>query len=70
MIPDLHRMKGGAAQLGARPGHPGPFGTWSADEDEEELPDLPPNMLTGLHALQPLPEELHVLNNALDAQEA
>ncbi|WP_330435768.1 hypothetical protein OIC43_36930 [Streptomyces sp. NBC_00825] len=29
MIPDLHRMNGGAAQLGARPGLPGLFGTWN-----------------------------------------
>lgn len=36
MIPDLHRTKGGAAQLGVRPGLPGPFGTWSEDEDTEE----------------------------------
>ncbi|WP_326768618.1 hypothetical protein OG978_32505 [Streptomyces sp. NBC_01591] len=35
MIPDLHRMKGGAAQLGVRPGLPGPFGTWHEEPDDD-----------------------------------
>ncbi|MFF4179653.1 hypothetical protein [Streptomyces sp. NPDC001750] len=36
MIPDPHRMKGGAAQLGACPGLSGPFGTWSEEADDLE----------------------------------
>ncbi|WP_158516542.1 hypothetical protein [Kitasatospora sp. MBT66] len=36
MIPSLHRMKGGALQLGAEePGLPGPFGAWSDDDGQE-----------------------------------
>ncbi|MFH0246422.1 hypothetical protein ACGRHY_29285 [Streptomyces sp. HK10] len=42
MIRDHHRLKGGAAQLGAAgPGLPGPFGIWpvgpEADDEDQEL---------------------------------
>lgn len=37
MIRDHHRLKGGAAQLGATgPGLPGPFGVWPADSDSDD----------------------------------
>ncbi|NUR27404.1 MAG: hypothetical protein HOV83_16420 [Catenulispora sp.] len=41
MIRAHHRLKGGAAQLGATgPGLPGPFGTWptepEADDEDQE----------------------------------
>ncbi|MFF7994789.1 hypothetical protein ACFZDG_34085 [Kitasatospora xanthocidica] len=40
MIPGLHRLKGGALQLGAdEPGVPGPFGAWTdrgVQEDERD----------------------------------
>ncbi|MFE9620500.1 hypothetical protein [Streptomyces sp. NPDC006384] len=42
MIRAHHRLKGGAAQLGATgPGLPGPFGIWPADggRDEEDQED-------------------------------
>ncbi|GHF86688.1 hypothetical protein GCM10018790_75180 [Kitasatospora xanthocidica] len=43
MIPGPHRLKGGALQLGADPGQPGPFGTWtdSDDPEHEEEPEGP-----------------------------
>lgn len=46
VIRDHHRLKGGAAQLGATgPGQPGPFGVWPADdrdgEDQEPADDRP-----------------------------
>ncbi|MFE7532209.1 hypothetical protein ACFU7Y_41910 [Kitasatospora sp. NPDC057542] len=37
MIPGAHRMKGGALLLGAEPGRPGPFGTWT-DAPEPDGP--------------------------------
>ncbi|MFH8472813.1 hypothetical protein [Streptomyces sp. NPDC018000] len=40
MIPGLHRTKGGALQLGSdEPGVPGPFGTWTDQDDEENERD-------------------------------
>ncbi|MFD9061139.1 hypothetical protein ACFVZ3_06415 [Kitasatospora purpeofusca] len=43
MIPTEHRAKGGAPLLGAeQPGEPGPFGTWTEDDDrqrEDPAPD-------------------------------
>ncbi|WP_186319329.1 hypothetical protein [Streptomyces sp. SAJ15] len=37
MIRDHHRLKGGAAQLGATgPGQPGPFGVWPADDHDRD----------------------------------
>ncbi|MCQ4083919.1 hypothetical protein NGB36_25850 [Streptomyces sp. RB6PN25] len=44
MIPGLHRLKGGAPQLGSEePGMPGPFGTWpdgdGRDDPAEPAPD-------------------------------
>ncbi|WP_157876535.1 hypothetical protein [Streptomyces graminilatus] len=46
VIRDHHRLKGGAAQLGATgPGQPGPFGVWPADDrdgqDQEPADDNP-----------------------------
>lgn len=48
MTHDHHRLKGGAAQLGATgPGLPGPFGVWLGgdddrdDEDQEPVGDRP-----------------------------
>lgn len=39
MIRAHHRLKGGAAQLGATgPGLPGPFGVWPADDHQDEAP--------------------------------
>ncbi|MFC5664346.1 hypothetical protein ACFP3U_15300 [Kitasatospora misakiensis] len=36
MIPTEHRLKGGAPLLGAeQPGLPGPFGTWTEDDDQQ-----------------------------------
>ncbi|MDX3761796.1 MULTISPECIES: hypothetical protein [Streptomyces] len=40
MIPGLHRLKGGALQLGAdEPGLPGPFGAWTDQDDPEDEHD-------------------------------
>ncbi|MFD5430350.1 hypothetical protein [Streptomyces sp. NPDC127084] len=40
VIPDPHRLKGGAAQLGAtRPGEYGPFGVWPTYSDTGEHGD-------------------------------
>ncbi|MCG6497040.1 hypothetical protein [Kitasatospora sp. A2-31] len=40
MIPGPHRTKGGALQLGAEEaGLPGPFGTWTAQDDPEAEPE-------------------------------
>ena len=40
MIAGAHRQKGGAALLGARrPGEPGPFGEYGADEDDDGQDD-------------------------------
>jgi hypothetical protein len=37
VIRDHHRLKGGAAQLGATgPGLPGPFGVWPADDHQDD----------------------------------
>lgn len=37
MIPGLHRLKGGALQLGAEePSLHGPFGTWTDQDDDQE----------------------------------
>lgn len=37
MIRAHHRLKGGAAQLGATgPGLPGPFGVWPADDHQDD----------------------------------
>ncbi|MEU7183679.1 MULTISPECIES: hypothetical protein [Streptomyces] len=37
MICNHHRLKGGAAQLGATgPGLPGPFGAWPADDHQDD----------------------------------
>ncbi|MFK0143252.1 hypothetical protein [Streptomyces murinus] len=42
LIP-LHRVKGGALQLGSRFGEPGPFGTYEpeADDGEDDLNPAP-----------------------------
>lgn len=35
MIPGPHRTKGGAPNLGAKPGEEGPFGPYGGDEADE-----------------------------------
>lgn len=37
-----YRNKGGARQLGVRPGEPGPFGTFEPETDDGEDRDQPP----------------------------
>jgi len=39
VIPGPHRTKGGSPLIGAAHGQPGPFGTWTDDEVEDQHPD-------------------------------
>lgn len=52
MIPEPHRLKGGAVQLGAdQPGRPGPFGIWSDQGSQGD--DYGPEYHPALHTTWP-----------------